>query len=86
MRGSAGRASHCGVLDFVPCLCVVSYVSCIEYCIGRVAQVMFGTQEAMFGLVAGRQQDLPFLISFALSALRWACAGFMERSLGIIVV
>jgi hypothetical protein len=30
--------------------------------------------------------DVPFLIAFAFSALRWACAGFTDFSFGILGV
>jgi hypothetical protein len=30
-----------------------------------------------------REEGVPFLMAFAFSALRWACAGFMDFSLGM---
>lgn len=31
-------------------------------------------------------REIPFLMAFALSALRWACAGLIDFSLGILAV
>ncbi len=40
----------------------------------------------ILGIGKKEPDEVPFLIAFAFSALRWACAGFMDFSFGILGV
>ncbi len=58
-------------------------------CDERRLLLCLGGREVSINILGiGKEEvnDVPFLIAFAFSALRWACAGFTDFSFGILGV